>query len=74
MPPRAAMASLVAGLARAPETTKRPQTAGMENTMKKTLIGLSLLALLALSTVASASHGDGCCGGGCCEPQTCCVK
>jgi hypothetical protein len=36
--------------------------------MKKTLIGLSLLAFLVLSTVASASHGDGCCGGGCCEP------
>jgi len=41
--------------------------------MKKTLIGLSLLAFLVLSTVASASHGESCCGGGCCS-QTSCSK
>ena len=39
--------------------------------MKKLLIGIGLVAVLALSTVASASHGDDCCGG-CCTP-TCCV-
>jgi hypothetical protein len=46
----------------------------LENVMKKLLIGLSLLAVLTLTTVASASHGDGCCGGTCCGDPTCCEK
>lgn len=37
----------------------------MENTVKKMLLGLSLLAVLVLGTVASASHGEDSCGGCC---------
>jgi hypothetical protein len=42
--------------------------------IKKTLLGLSLLAVLVLGTVASASHGDDCCGTACCLPTSCAAK
>jgi hypothetical protein len=42
--------------------------------MKKTLIGLSLLVLLAIATVASASHKDNFCPLGCCDTKHCAQK